>query len=1035
MKKSVSPLIATVLLIAFTVAIGSVVMNWGTSYIKEEQVKATSTSDVRLTCATNVNLKLMKINNLQDYCYTNDSENVTISVRLTKGTEVLKGIRVNMISNSTSETHDYSQYVEDLNFNLKLTGFSTNVINENDLIEYVELVPYIDNNGESYFCSGSSLAITYLYPCGFEIDSPVIPSNPQEPENPENPENPEEPADPEEPQNPEVPEYEDYYFVSVWNTSLVGTGSSASNQIKLPLASNGNYSFTADWGDGTQSYITTWNQEDVTHTYNQEGQYEIKINGTIVGFSFNNNGDKLKIKDIKQWGDLRLGNNGRYFYGTLNLNITATDVLNLAGTTTLNQMFYNSKISNISRINDWDVSSVINMGEMFRSASNFNEPLDSWDVSEVTNMYYMFNGASSFNQPLNSWNVRNVINVGAMFSYASSFNQPLDSWNLSSVTSLGSMFFYASSFNQPLNSWNVSNITNMIQMFSAASSFNQPLNNWDVSKVTNMGNMFSSASSFNQPLDSWNVSNVVSMSQMFSYASSFNQSLDSWNVSNVTDMHAMFYGSSFNQNISNWCVTNITTEPSLFSSSSLLSSYKPKWGTCPMNLENGYNENQFVSVWNTSLVETGSSASNQIKLPLESSGTYSFTVDWGDETQSYITSWDQLDVAHTYDQEGEYEIKINGTIIGFTFNNLGDKLKIRDIKQWGDLRLGNSGNYFYGTSNLNITATDVLNLSGTTNLIQMFYDSGVSNVSRIDEWNTSNITSLYRTFYYAGYFNSNINNWDVSNVNSMYATFYRASSFNQPLDKWNTSKVTTTRLMFSWASSFNQSLDSWNVSNVINMEAMFSYAFNFNQPLNSWNVGKVTTMNQMFLSASSFNQPLDRWDVSNVTDIGSMFSSASKFNGSLNDWNIAKITSLSYLFHQASSFNQPLDKWNTSKITNMQRVFSSASFFNQPLNSWDVSKVTDMNAMFSQAYQFNQSLYQWNVSSVTNMNSMFSHAIRFNQNISNWCVENIITEPASFTFGAYIQPDFKPQWGTCPINLENEYNANQFVSVWNTSLV
>ena len=85
LKKGVSPLIATVLLIAFTVAIGSVVMNWGTGYIKEEQSVATSTSNVKLICATDVNLKVMKINNMKDYCYTNDSENITISARLTKG--------------------------------------------------------------------------------------------------------------------------------------------------------------------------------------------------------------------------------------------------------------------------------------------------------------------------------------------------------------------------------------------------------------------------------------------------------------------------------------------------------------------------------------------------------------------------------------------------------------------------------------------------------------------------------------------------------------------------------------------------------------------------------------------------------------------------------------------------------------------------------------------------------------------------------------------------------------------------------------
>ena len=56
-------------------------------------------------------------------------------------------------------------------------------------------------------------------------------------------------------------------------------------------------------------------------------------------------------------------------------------------------------------INNWDVSNVTNMEEMFDEASSFNQPLNKWDVSKVTNMSFMFAGATSFNQPLNKWNV------------------------------------------------------------------------------------------------------------------------------------------------------------------------------------------------------------------------------------------------------------------------------------------------------------------------------------------------------------------------------------------------------------------------------------------------------------------------------------------------------------------------------------------------------------------------------------------------------------------------------------------------------
>ena len=69
------------------------------------------------------------------------------------------------------------------------------------------------------------------------------------------------------------------------------------------------------------------------------------------------------------------------------------------------------------------------MLNMFREASNFNQPLNNWDVSNVTNMSSMFSGASSFNQDLSDWCVENYTSEPAQFSYGSSLtdsNKP--SW-------------------------------------------------------------------------------------------------------------------------------------------------------------------------------------------------------------------------------------------------------------------------------------------------------------------------------------------------------------------------------------------------------------------------------------------------------------------------------------------------------------------------------------------------------------------------------------------------------------------------------
>jgi surface protein len=59
-------------------------------------------------------------------------------------------------------------------------------------------------------------------------------------------------------------------------------------------------------------------------------------------------------------------------------------------------------------LNDWDVSSVTDMGNMFERASAFNQPIGDWDVSNVTDMSGMFSYNSAFNQDIGNWEVVNV---------------------------------------------------------------------------------------------------------------------------------------------------------------------------------------------------------------------------------------------------------------------------------------------------------------------------------------------------------------------------------------------------------------------------------------------------------------------------------------------------------------------------------------------------------------------------------------------------------------------------------------------------
>jgi len=236
---------------------------------------------------------------------------------------------------------------------------------------------------------------------------------------------------------------EDYNaFITVWKTD--NEGSSASTEITIPT--NGtDYDYSVDCdGDGTFELFNI--HGDYTCSYAEAGTYTVKIVGDFPRIYFNPSGDKLKIVDIQQWGDIVWKSMDRAFYGCSNLNISASDAPNLSQVTSLTYMFFNNT-SLDANLNNWDVSNVIDMSSVFYGASSFNQPLSSWNVSKVTNMNSMFYGTSSFNQPLPSWKVSNVTDMGGMFDSAVLFNQPLDSWDVSNVTNMRRMFYGAKSFN------------------------------------------------------------------------------------------------------------------------------------------------------------------------------------------------------------------------------------------------------------------------------------------------------------------------------------------------------------------------------------------------------------------------------------------------------------------------------------------------------------------------------------------------------------------------------------------------------------
>ncbi len=358
----------------------------------------------------------------------------------------------------------------------------------------------------------------------------------------------------------------------------------------------------------------------------------------------------------------------------------------------------------------------------------------------------------------------------------------------------------------------------------------------------------------------------------------------------------------------------------------------------------------FITIWQTD--RAGSSDRDQITIPAEGDP---YHIEWI-EVEQVNGSWQPVDdplsgsetgsnmYTLTFPKPGFYRVEISGDLHRIYFTNTGDKYKILEIEQWGDIAWSTMKAAFWGAINLQISAEDAPDLSQVTSLSEMFYDARTLNAD-LSGWDVSSVTNMYATFRNASSFNGDVSDWDVSNVTNMQGTFLFATSFKGDISSWNTGNVKTMRNLFNNATSFNGDLSSWDVSNVSNMHLMFYNASAFNGDISEWDVSNVTNMNRMFGRAASFVGELSNWDVSSVTEMGFMFYNATLFNSDLSDWDVRNAANMHGMFAGASSFNGDIVNWDVSNVRSMSSMFERASSFNGDISGWNVGNVLSMNSM------------------------------------------------------------------------------------------
>ena len=448
----------------------------------------------------------------------------------------------------------------------------------------------------------------------------------------------------------------------------------------------------------------------------------------------------------------------------------------------------------------------------------------------------------------------------------------------------------------------------------------------------------------------------------------------------------------------------------------------------------------FVSTWKTD--NPGISGPTSITIPAYGAG---YQVDWNndgdfldtDEAIMHLTP-----ATHDYGTEGTYTVRIKGGLnYLYLYSNFfidNDRLKLINLNQWGTISWTNMANAFYRAENMIVSATDTPDLSGVSNMSQMFYSATKANPNTTN-WVTTAVRYMNGVFWAASSATPDTTNWDTTNVISMKNMFSGAINSNPNTTNWITKNVVSMQQMFSGAINANPNTSNWVTKNVTNMQGLFSGAINANPNTTNWDTSKVIDMSFMFSRAVSANPITSMWDTSNVIDMRFMFANANIANPDISMWNTSKVTDMSYMFSSASSANPNTSMLDTSKVTNMRFMFANTSVANPDTSTWNTFKVTDMSYMFRQSTSANPNTTNWQLDNVTRMDGMFSLATNANPDTNLWNTNKVISMTNLFDGALKAQP-ITTNWNTSKVtNMYSMFKdailANPDTSLWDTSKV
>ncbi len=449
--------------------------------------------------------------------------------------------------------------------------------------------------------------------------------------------------------------------------------------------------------------------------------------------------------------------------------------------TTLKFMFNGCEsLVDISSLNNWNISKVINFNSMFKGCSSLVDlsPLKEWDVSRVTNFNSMFEGCSSLADlsHLNNWNISQKSNVRMEHTFDTGNSlREYPKWyeknkSEKSTTQNKKPLEVPSSKEEEKTPPKKDKIADERLTSEYLKEFEKL--NVTTDSIFELGNhkvliILKDGTNLTKWDDVKNKEDIIYISEDLSGFTDLNRKYNGLksikaivtsNISDeVTDMEFMFGECSSLADISTlqmWDTSNVTSMKWIFSDCSSLADIS--------SLKN----------WNTSKV------TNMMGM-FEGCSSLSDV--------SSLENWKTSKVTKMLDM----------------FKGCSSLKDVSGLKNWDTTKV--------------------------TSMREMFKDcSSLKDVSGLKNWNTSKVTSMREMFKDCSSLNdiSGLKNWNTSKVTHMNSMFEKCSSLSEVtgLKDWNTSNVTHMNSMFRRCSSLIDlsPLSNWDTSNA-NKKSIFAY--------------------------------------------------------------------------------------------------------------------------------------------------------------------------------------------------------------------